>query len=84
MKSKVAIPMIAGLQVVATPHAIAGLKPTSQTNVADIESFPQAVAAILSEPPPAPIQITQSDVILDDDTSLVSAWLHEVAGKPQC
>jgi len=68
MNSKVALPLLAGLDVVTTPLGIEGLTPTSRTTVCELEEFPSVVAKQIVMPVVNPLNPSLRQILRRDDT----------------
>lgn len=77
MKSKVAIPLLAGLDVVATPDGMRGLMPSSRTIVSDLTGFAAAINQIADQDSIHPLNLLNDDVLEHDQTTTFLSKLRQ-------
>lgn len=76
VKSKVAIPMMAGLTVVTTPLGMRGLRPTSKATVVPLSGFANVIIRLLNTPIEWTGRYMPKDIHLDDETESIRARLR--------
>ena len=71
MKSKVAVPLLAGLEVVSTPSGFQGLREVPNAHVCELDDFARRVIDLSSRPARNPRALSPADVIKRDDSQVI-------------